>query len=163
MVVLEMMRRTRMFGGTATLGRKRRKTASKPVAIPFKNTPLLMMLVIEMMRRVRVFSAIAASRRLYNTPVLMMLVVEMMRRVRMSGRIAASRRLDNTPLVMMLVYDGGFRVFVTISASGGVHRIKTASEPVIIPLLDSKGGRRRDKPHQGNDRNKHDEKFLHFE
>jgi hypothetical protein len=142
------------------------------------NIPLTMRLVVEVVRGLRGAATIAARRRLVievmrglwgsaTIAARRRLVIEVVRGLRMAATIAARRRLGNVPLhrlTMSLKIEmvRGLGVSTAIATSGGVQRSKTASEPVIIPLLHGKGGRRRDKPHYGNDRDKREEKLLHF-
>jgi hypothetical protein len=182
MLVLEMVGRVRVSGGIAASGRERRKTASQPVAVPLLMIAIAVgvILVFKMVRGLGVYGITTASRRklgkisrlmlteilvlemvrglwsrrmLKNIPLLMLLVLEMVRGLWVSAITPASRRkLRKIPLLMLLVLEvmRGLRVSALISASRD-------------PLLDGIGGRRRDEPHQGDERDKHDEKLLHFE
>jgi hypothetical protein len=149
LLVLKLVGRVRVPGGIAASGRERRKAASQPVTVP-----LLMMVAMVIV----IFIIVIA--------VAMTLVFKMVRGLRVIGTTATRRELGKIPLLMMTVMlvlkvVRGLRVSALISASRDQWS-NAASKPVTIPLLDGIGRRRRNKPYQGNNRDKRDEELLHF-
>lgn len=83
--VIKMVRRVRVSGGIAPSGRERRKTSSKPVAIPLLMT-VTRLIVVKVMRGLRGFGTTTTFRKeLGKIPLLLlavMLVLEVVRGLR---------------------------------------------------------------------------------